>query len=167
MRQTLLVATAAVAAAALATTGGAAARSGHAPIFVRLSLTVSGSASGVHLEGQTNLPDGTMLMLDVAEKAYTKLAPYADARGYYYADGRAFARSGRFRSRTFTYGGSRFPAGQYRAEVIMPFAGIEPAEVKAIIGWKGENLRGPLVKSAGGAGSVRMVEAPPTWFTIR
>jgi len=86
------------------------------------------------INGKTNLPDGTEIMTSVIRKS---------AR--FMAQDRAVVRSGRFRAGPFGPASGLVP-GVYEAGATMPFAFVQPPGVRAIIGDKGENLRGSLVE---------------------
>jgi hypothetical protein len=156
--------TAVVALCLLGATQSAIALRKTGPLYVTLALTPHVSRLGVSFSGTTNLPNGTLLMFAFASKAYTQLAPYADASRYYYMDQKLWVQSGRVHTRTFTFRGHPFPKGSsYRASVQTPFPGIEPAQVQAVFGPHGDNLRGPLVTRDLGQ---NLVEPPSIWITI-
>ena len=55
-------------------------------------------------------------------------------------------KGGRFQSTKFSANHDNLEAGQYVAEVVMPIPAVQPPSVRAIIGEKGEKLKGSLVK---------------------
>jgi len=87
------------------------------------------------IAGETNLPDGTDLMISI-DSGTTK----------YNASSKAIVRGGHFQSETFSKDNSDLEAGQYISEVLMPVALVQSPSVRAVIGEKGENLKGSLVQ---------------------
>jgi hypothetical protein len=85
--------------------------------------------------GETNLPDGTDLMISI-DSGTTR----------YNASSKALVQGGHFQSETFSKDSSDLEAGQYTAEVLMPVALVQSQSVRAVIGDKGENLKGSLVE---------------------
>jgi len=94
----------------------------------------------VTLAVRTNLPSGTRLMgavegsqfhgqsrMEVAG-ACTSSGPYGPSAG--------------------------LPDGEYTASVLMPVPGVQPAGVQAVIGRRGEHLRGPQVRRRSGSVTV-------------
>lgn len=92
---------------------------------------------------RTNLPAGTILMTSVSGNGYM-----GQARVSY--TGQCMAAG------PFSQRGQRIPAGRYTATASTPFAAIHPAEVQAVIGDHGQNLRGRDVERRG---SQRLLEA--------
>ena len=86
------------------------------------------------IRGETNLPDGTVLMTSVEGKG----------SGFYGQD-RARVRNGRFSSGPFGPSSGLAP-GEYEADVTMPFPRLQDASVRAVIGERGEKLKGKLVR---------------------
>ena len=64
----------------------------------------------------------------------------------YSADDKVEVAGGRFRSQKFSQKGSDLNPGRYSVEVLMPFPGVQSAGVRSVIGERGEELTGPLVK---------------------
>jgi len=87
------------------------------------------------VNGETNLPDGTALMITLRRKASN-----------YSADDKVEVAGGRFRSQKFSQKGSDLNPGRYSVEVLMPFPGVQSAGVRSVIGERGEELTGPLVR---------------------
>jgi hypothetical protein len=85
--------------------------------------------------GQTNLPDGTELMISISRK-----------QSSYLAEDQVNVMGGNFRSQKFSEKGSDLNPGKYSVEVLMPFPGVQSEDVRFIIGEHGEKLTGPLVK---------------------
>lgn len=85
--------------------------------------------------GETNLPDGTDLMISI-DSGTTR----------YNASSKALVQGGHFQSETFSKDSSGLEAGQYTAEVLMPVALVQSQSVRAVIGEKGEYLKGSLVE---------------------
>lgn len=85
--------------------------------------------------GETNLPEGTVLMISLTGKT-TK----------YTGQDKTKVQSGKFESNEFSLGGKNLLAGQYEVDVTMPIPSTQSPSVRAVIGEKGENLKGSLVK---------------------
>src|SRR5205823_2580548 len=98
--------------------------------------------------GDTNLPDGTELMFSIEGKSVR-----------YNGQDKASVQGGRFQSDTFNKDYNDLDAGQYVAEVLMPIPAAQSPAVRAVIGERGENLKGPLVKKDG-LGVTVSVEQP-------
>lgn len=98
--------------------------------------------------GETNLPDGTELMFSIEGKTVR----------YNGAD-KGTVQNGRFQSDTFSSNYNDLEVGQYLAEVLMPIAEVQTRAVRAVIGEKGENLKGSLVKK-GSIGITVSAEKP-------
>lgn len=114
------------------------------PLSERLVLTleVEVQPSGrALLRGETNLPDGVTLMTSVGE-----VAEGSDRITGFYGQDRAFVSRGRFTAGPFGPGGAGLSAGRYEASATMPYPRTQSAAVQAVVGSKGENLRGPLVE---------------------
>lgn len=86
------------------------------------------------ITGETNLPDGTEIMVSVESKTSN-----------FTGQDKASVMEGRFRAGPFGPEGGLKP-GQYTASVTMPIPQVQPPQVRAVIGATGENLNGPLVK---------------------
>ena len=87
------------------------------------------------LVGRTNLPNGTSIMTEVEGGPAHEL----------FGQDQAVVRSGGFRAGPWA-SDSGLPAGHYTAEALMPIPRVQDDSVKAIIGPKGERLRGKLVR---------------------
>jgi hypothetical protein len=134
-------------------------------LYVTLSMGIHGSRSGLYVTDRTNLPDRTFLMLDFASKKEVDLPPNACICGAYLRQAKLHVHRGHFRSPRFTFHGGPFPrGGHFRASVITPFTGLQPASVQIVFGLHGKNLRGPLIKRDLGD---RLVKPPPVWITVR
>lgn len=106
----------------------------------------------IRLDGTTNLPTNTNLMLSVEERV----------QGGFRGQSKCSVASDRsFSSEAFgPSGGLR--DGLYIAEVMMPIPRVQPDDVKKIIGENGENLSGPLVED----GSLGVTVSAKREFTI-
>ena len=114
---------------------------------VLLDLHVDGIDAGLPvLFGETNLPDDTELELQVSDMDYLRSPPGKPAKGFL-AQAKAIVLGGRFRMQgdSFSDRGKRVHAGEWEAEVMEPYPFLQPASVQAVIGPKGEHLKGPLV----------------------
>lgn len=91
----------------------------------------------IRLNGTTNLPTNTKLMLSVEEHLQG---------GFHGQSKSSVASDGSFTSEAFgpTDG---LKDGLYIAEVVMPIPRVQPNDVRRIIGENGENLSGPLVEN--------------------
>lgn len=104
-----------------------------------LTLTLSVDkqpGNRVQLNGKTNLPPGTKLMLSVKEQI---------ENGFLGQSSCFVAVDGTFEAGTFGPKGGLMD-GLYVADVTMPYPSVQPADVKRVIGANGENLKGPLLK---------------------
>lgn len=89
-------------------------------------------ANGVHIEGRTNLPDGTEIMLDVRRPPIT-------------GGDKAIVLNGQFASDILPKDGKPIPNGSYEVEVSTPFADVQPESVKSQVGPDYRALTGPLL----------------------
>jgi hypothetical protein len=103
---------------------------------VQVEAQVEGDTSKPVISGKTNLPKGTKLIITVERKAIS-----------YKAQSPITVRDdGAFRSEAFTLKGAPLSPGNYEFEVLMPVSAGQPEDVRALIGLRGENISGPLVK---------------------
>jgi hypothetical protein len=105
-------------------------------VVLTFNIEVNGSRKP-QIVGETNLPDGTELMFSIEGKSVK-----------YNGQSEAVVQSGRFQSESFSYKQNDLAVGQYEAEVSMPISEVQPQTVRNIIGQKGENLKGSLVKKS-------------------
>ncbi len=84
--------------------------------------------------GETNLPPGTQLMISLQEKGVPRL----------YQSKCSVVDGGRFRSESLGRKDG-LSKGAYVADVVMPYARLQPPDVRQAIGEQGEKLTGPLV----------------------
>lgn len=102
--------------------------------------------------GQTNLPDGTSLLVSVTCPSISYIGQDA-----------VTVASGRFQSVPFSKRGNALGASNCSSEVTMPEPSTQPPAVRAKIGERGEKLQGALVRrDSGGRLTVRFV----TPFTV-
>ncbi|MGY4231100.1 hypothetical protein ACVIIW_000047 [Bradyrhizobium sp. USDA 4449] len=101
-----------------------------AVIVARADGTTSPSIVGV-----TNLPDDTKLLIGLRRK-----------EANYFAQANAVVHGGQFRSEKFGSFGKPLPTGNYRLEITMPLAAVQPPSVQDVIGKDGERLTGKLVE---------------------
>jgi len=87
------------------------------------------------VNGKTNLPDGTDLMISISRK-----------ESNYSAEDQVKVTGGKFHTQKFSQKGSDLNPGRYSVEVLMPFPGVQSEGVRSVIGEHGEELTGPLVK---------------------
>lgn len=102
----------------------------------RIKVTASDDDRPV-ISGVTNLPDNTKLIIELSRN-----------QSNYSAQGKAKVVAGKFQVGPFSQYGSPLNPGTYVIEVTMPVPMVQSAEVKALTGPKGENLRGKLVKKS-------------------
>lgn len=89
----------------------------------------------VQINGKTNLPVGTQLMLSVEENA---------ENGFWGQSNCVVSNNGDFNSEVFGPNDG-LKDGRYIAEVLMPVPAVQPPSVLEIIGRNGEKLTGNLV----------------------
>lgn len=87
------------------------------------------------LNGQTNLPNGTELMITISRK-----------ESNFSAQDKVKVAGGKFRSQRFSQKGTDLNPGKYKVDLVMPFAAGQSQSVRSILGDHGEKLTGPLVK---------------------
>ena len=120
---------------------------------VTLTLKVAKQKDNrVQLSGKTNLPPGTKVMLSVEEKM---------DNGFMGQSSCFIADDGTFESESFGPNGG-LSHGRYVANATMPIPAVQPANVKRIIGDKGEKLTGPLVEK----GTFGVTVSQTTAFSI-
>ena len=100
------------------------------------------------VEGTTNLPDGTELLLTISRKA-----------SGYMAQDKFNVHGGKFKSSQFSNHGTPFIPGRYVVELVGPLAAVQPASVRAAIGDNYANFSSPLLKR-GSFGMTLRYEAP-------
>ena len=88
------------------------------------------------VHGSTNLPDGTSLIVSLARSASS-----------YMGQSTVTVEAGRFVSEKFSQGNAPLNPGLYDIDVSMSDASFQSADVQAVIGKLGQNLRGRLVTS--------------------
>ena len=87
------------------------------------------------ISGQTNLPNGTELMISISRN-----------ESNFSAQDRVKVAGGKFRTVQFSQKGADFNPGKYKVEVLMPYPPIQSQAVREVIGEHGEKLSGGLVK---------------------
>lgn len=111
-----------------------------------LTVTVSATSDGTDkptINGQTNLPDGTELMITLKRK-----------ESRYSAEDKAKVKGGAFRAGPFSTKGAGLNPGVYTVEVTSPLAQFQPPQTWPAIGKDGSSLAGPLVKKSEYGGNV-------------
>jgi Protein of unknown function (DUF4236) len=109
-----------------------------AAIDVTLTISIQGADKPV-VVGRANLPSGTELMISLRRP-----------ESAYFAQSKATVAEGQFRAGPFSQKGGPLNSGGYQVEVSSPAATFQPASVRAVIGQRGENLRGPSTTIAFG-----------------
>jgi len=87
------------------------------------------------VSGETNLPDGSEIMVAVARKE----TPFS-------AQAKAVVAGGRFKTEPFSDNGKDLAPGRYDVAITMSMAAEQPAAVQSVVGKHGEKLTGKLVK---------------------
>lgn len=103
-----------------------------APQTLQLAVVTKSLANGLAVEGHTNLPDGTELMLSVQ-------------RGPVLGGAKEFVQNGAFQDNIYPNDGKPIPSGTYRVEVSTPLGDIQPAGIKEQLGSNYEAITGPLL----------------------
>lgn len=103
-------------------------------VIVTMNTTAEGGDMPIII-GQTNLPDGTELIVSLSRRASS-----------YGAQDKTSVRNGSFRAGPFSQHGGALNPGIYDVEVTAGVAWVQPKSVQAIIGKNGEKLDGPLVE---------------------
>ena len=111
-----------------------------------ISLSIEHPAKPI-IHGTTNLPDGAELMLTV-----TKIG------GGYTGQDTMHVTAGQFTTDEFSLDGHQLPAGQYKIEVSMSMASLQPPSVQAVIGTHGERLTGRLLDRSMGEPTLDYME---------
>jgi len=105
---------------------------------VVITISVQGGSKPV-IVGRTNLPAGMELMVSLRRN-----------ENAYFAQAKAAVANGQFQAGPFSQKGVPLNPGRYLIEVSSPLATLQPPSVRAIIGQKGENLRGVAARVAFG-----------------
>ncbi|WP_355661492.1 hypothetical protein [Halomonas salifodinae] len=114
-----------------------------APVWVELEPAVRPDRR-LSVAGETNLPEGTRLLIVVVR----------DASGVSWRHRTQVGEAGRFEVGPFGPG-SGLAAGGYTLRLEMSPGNLQPASVQAVIGAQGEHLAGDWVREAGhGLGQV-------------
>lgn len=113
-----------------------------ADIEVRLTFDIKSVNNGkLKISGETNLPDGTNLMVGIDGKS-------VNFRGSVTVQ----VSNGRFETEEFSDKGMPFPPGQYLGSIVMPLSHTQNPAVRAVIGDKAERLKGKLVDTSDSMG---------------
>ncbi len=103
---------------------------------VKFAATVQGDPRKPMIGGRTNLPVGTKLIVSLEREASA-----------YKAQSDAMVGSdGCFSGGPFTEHGEPIIPGDYIIDVLMPLSAAQPQSVQDVIGNRGQNITGPLVK---------------------
>ena len=130
------------------------------PINVTIDPQVKNDGQNVVLEAPTNLPEGTKVALTLTNK-YTKLVEMGHDENFdpnklspeekkmweestYNFSDFAFVKDGKLTSKSFP--ASELKAGKAELSARMVLPHLQSDEVKKVMGAKGENLKGDLVK---------------------
>lgn len=103
-----------------------------------LEVTMSVKSDGKpspSIIGQTNLPNGTTLLVDVG-------VPPG-----YWAQSSATVSNGSFKTEAFSRDGAPLQAGNYAVTATVGMAQVQPQSVQAVFGDRGKNLTGPLIET--------------------
>lgn len=97
-----------------------------------IDVAIEGEPAAPVIRGETNLPDGTRLNVNVAQG------------DRYMADGADLTvDAGRFETAPLKLNGDSLTPGKYQIEIGSPLADIQPDAVRQIVGPSYENLSGP------------------------
>lgn len=139
---------------------------GHRMLYVTFSMGFHGSRYGLRVRGTTDLPNRTMLFVTVESQAYVNLPPRQPIHGQWYHESRLFVHNGHFHTHALRYRGRPFAHHKkFRAEVVVPFPGVQVPSVEAVMGSRGQYLYGPLVHYDRGLDE-HEIKPPPVWTTI-
>lgn len=110
-----------------------------APLFnpnrpqpLRLDVTATPVTNGVRIDGRTNLPSGTLLILEAQ-------------RGPVFGGPQVEVQNGHFSATVFPGEGGPVPPGRYEVRVSTPLGDLQPAAVRDQLGSNYEALTGPLL----------------------
>lgn len=104
-------------------------------INVTLNISPNINDGKVIFKGDTNLPEGTELLVTLQNK------------DKYKGQANATVTNGTFETEEFSQQDKALPSGKYNVEIVMPIASVQPDSVKEIIGENSSNLEGNLVKN--------------------
>ena len=105
-------------------------------IDVSFNLELVFDSSGkLKISGETNLPDGMKLGIDL------------DGPNRYIAQASAQVAAGKFVTEWFSYKGKPLPPGKYKVNIHSPYPSLQPSSVQQIIGPGGMRLNGPHVRT--------------------
>ena len=95
------------------------------------------SGQALFFQGQTNLPDGTRMVVAVGTD-----------KGQLIGQMDTSVAAGAFRAGPFAVGTRPLPPGAYRVQISSASGALQPRHVVAALGARGEKLTGPLVQSS-------------------
>ena len=101
--------------------------------YINLS-TEQMTNNNVLVTGNTNLPDGTIIIVSIDGQTSD-----------YSAQDRVVVASGKFKAGPFSSGGFGLDGGKYTAKALMSYPAVQPESVRKIIGNNGERLAGNQV----------------------
>jgi hypothetical protein len=104
-----------------------------------LEVRISAKADGdkPRVSGTTNLSDGTELLITIDR---------ADIK--FMAQDKVVVRAGGFSTKELSDKGRGLLPGRYSIDVTMPVAAVQSADVRKVIGARGERLTGAVVKKS-------------------
>jgi hypothetical protein len=123
------------------------AKSREAIINIQLERNPSG---GVRVFGNTNLPNQMEFMVDLRNRSIG-----------YFAQDKVTVANGNFTSAWFSNRGNSLPSGTYEVTITSPLPTFQPEPVQRVIGKKGENLSGKVVKSTLGSKVIEVTLTRP------
>jgi hypothetical protein len=112
---------------------------------VELGTTVDGDLQPT-IKGVCNLPTGMKLVVHVARK-----------ESAFVFEGSVEVQAGQFEVGPLLQGNGNLNPGRYELEIMSVHPNDQPDAVKALIGPKGQELRGPLTRRYSGATWVRLL----------
>ncbi|MGQ7792966.1 hypothetical protein ACUN0C_11200 [Faunimonas sp. B44] len=115
----------------------------HGELQARIRVTVVGGNRPT-IRGDTNLPDGTELLIMVSREDIE-----------YRAEEKVNVAGGHFEAGPFLWTGDDLPGGNYSVEVLMPAPAVQSDSVRKVTGEQGERLTGPLIQNTEAGAVVR------------
>lgn len=113
---------------------------------VVINIEIENVPSGLPtVVGETNLPDGTELIFSLTDDVWRACDPERPCLDGRMLGDKGVVQRGRFRTIEFAKPPALMP-GRWEAEVLAPLPFTQPPEVRAVIGEKGEKLRGKLIE---------------------
>lgn len=130
-------------------------------IEVKLDVSADTNNGKPIINGETNLPDGSELMISIrtiatkeelAELGFSE-DEMEETRYTTHGQDKAIVKDGKFTSSTFSKQGEKYDPNEYMVSVSMSLARLQDESVQKIIGSDGENMTGEnVVEDSDGLG---------------